>query len=335
MKAMVLRENQDGHWLREEDVEELVPGRGEVVVKVEACGVCRTDLHIVEGDLLSRRKRIVPGHEIVGRIISTGEGVSTLVRGQRVGIPWLHSTCGRCEYCISGRENLCLHKEFTGYTVAGGYAELAIAKEDFVFPLPEDKDAALLAPLLCSGIIGYRALKLTAPLPGGSLGIFGFGASAHIALQIASKIGLDVTAISRGERHLELARELGATNTMKYSELRPGLFDAAIVFAPAGEVVRQALFALKPGGSVSVPAVHLDQLPAMSYEEHLFKEKRLFSVEANTRADAREFLALSERLGIRTVIETRSMKDANSALLDLKQGKIKGSVVLRSFDNQH
>lgn len=325
---MVLREAREGEWLEKTEVQDPVPAAGEVLVAVEACGVCRTDLHIAEGDLRRTARTMIPGHEVVGRITGRGEGATRFSIGERVGIPWLHSTCGKCEYCLKGEENLCANKQFTGYSTWGGYAEKITAREDFIFRLPEDRKAHELAPLLCSGIIGYRALKLTAPFPGGRLAILGFGASAHLTLQAAVGLGLDVTVVSRGKGHALLATELGAGEVLNYSELKEGIAESAIVFAPAGDVVKAALKAVRPGGRVAVPAIHLDRLPEMSYEEHLFREKKLFSVEANTRADALEFLAIADRLKLRTVTEVRPRASANEALLDLKRGRVNGSAVL-------
>lgn len=332
MKVMAHRSRTEGDWLVEEERDIPGPGQGEVLVRIEACGVCRTDLHIVEGDLPEMVPGIVPGHEVVGVVEQVGKGVSHFARGDRAGIMWLHGTCGKCQYCLSGRENLCSSKEFTGYTVDGGYAEFALAREGFLLPISQGMDAVEAAPLLCSGIIGYRALKLAMPPPGGRLGIFGFGGSAHLTLQAASGIGLDVGVVSRGDAHLDLAKRLGASEVWKSGSTAgkelAGRFDTAIVFAPAGEVVSLALESVKPGGRVAVPAVHLDRVPEMSYREHLFREKSLFSVEANTRADAREFLALASRLGIRSETDSIPLARANEGLRRLKHGKVNGAEVL-------
>ena len=333
MRAMVLKGRTEGDWLKLQNVGTREPGTGEVLVRVAVCGVCRTDLHIVEGDLAPVRRDIVPGHEIVGIVERTGKGVNSVAAGDTVGMMWLHGTCGRCAYCLSGRENLCPEKEFTGYSVNGGYAEYAVGREDFLVPVPEGWKAERIAPLMCSGIIGYRALKMAMPEPGGRLGIFGFGGSAHITLQVASRMGLDVSVVTRSEEHLRLAKRLGAAETWRSGSDTPreigGKLDSAIVFAPAGEVVKTALECVRSGGKVAVPAVHLDRLPEMDYNSHLFREKRLFSVEANTRADAAEFIEVAARLGIETEVELVRLEEANTALLRLKKGKINGAAVLQ------
>ncbi len=333
MIAMVNRSRVEDEWLSQEEVELKEPADNEVLVRVRACGVCRTDLHIVEGDLQPIIDGLVPGHEIVGTVVRAGRSVVGVSEGDTVGIMWLHSTCGRCDYCVRGQENLCASKEFTGYSVNGGYAEYAIGRGGFVLPLPRGINPERSAPLMCSGIIGYRALKLALPPPGGRLGIFGFGGSAHITVQMASKLGIEVCVVSRGEEHLKLAQRLGAAETWISSKSTPEdigrKFDSAIVFAPAGEVAKQALECIKPGGCVAVPAVHLDRLPEMDYQKNLFREKRLFSVEANTRADATEFLSMAFRLGVRSEVEVFSLGQANRALKNLKHGRINGAAVLK------
>lgn len=333
MMAMVHRNITDGRWLEQEEVERREPVADEVLIRVKACGVCRTDLHIVEGDLPAVVPGIIPGHEIVGTVEKTGRSVRSFSVGQTVGMMWLHGACGRCEYCISGRENLCGDKEFTGYSVNGGYAEYATGREGYVLHLPEGANPEKTAPLLCSGIIGYRALKLAMPPPGGRLGIFGFGGSAHITVQVASRMGIDVCVVSRSEEHLKLAMKLGAAETWISGRDTPRdigrKFDSAIVFAPAGDVARLALECIKPGGCVAVPAVHLDRVPEMDYKTHLFNERRLFSVEASTRADANEFISMAFRLGIRSEVLVEDLARANSVLRKLKNGKINGAAVLK------
>lgn len=333
MIAMVHRSEREGDWLSQEEVSIREPGPGEVLVKISACGVCRTDLHIVEGDLPEIVSGLIPGHEIVGVVEKTGKSVTGIVEGDEVGMMWLHGTCGRCAYCLSGRENLCASKEFTGYSVNGGYAEYAIGREGFVLPLPRGSSPEKVAPFMCSGIIGYRALRLALPGPAGRLGVFGFGGSAHITVQLASKMGIDACVVSRSIDHLNLARKLGAAETWKSDANTPRdigeKFDSAIVFAPAGEVVKMALECIKPGGSVVVPAVHLDSIPEMDYDSHLFREKRLLSVEANTRTDALDFLKVAFRYGLKSETEVFNMGHANRALEKLKHGKINGAAVLR------
>lgn len=333
MKVMAQSGREDGRWLSEMEKQTPHPLQDEVLIKVEACGVCRTDLHILQEDLPVLRQELVPGHEVVGTVHSVGKNVAGVSEGDRVGLMWLHGTCGKCPYCTSGRENLCAAKEFTGYSVDGGYGEYAIGREAFLLPLPRYMDAEYLAPLLCSGIIGYRALKLALPPPSGRLGIFGFGGSAHITLQVAARLGADVCVVSRSLRHLQLAETLGAAKTVQSgSDVASEIgekFDSAIVFAPAGSVVRQALECVKPGGRVAVPAVHLDSIPEMDYSSHLFREKKLFSVEANTRADAQEFIGMAFRLGIRTEVKTFELGQANLALEELLKGRINGAAVLK------
>ena len=333
MKAMVLRSVApvESRPLRLEELETPEPRATEVLVRVDKCGVCRTDLHVVEGDLPPLRPAIVPGHEIVGRVVRAGSAVHTLSAGERVGIPWLHHTCGRCEYCTTGRENLCAEKVFTGYSVNGGYAEYAIGEEGYTFPLPA-ADAARFAPFLCAGIIGYRALKVALPRPGGRIGFFGFGGSAHLTLQLAARLGYETVAYSRNPAHLELAQEVGASEVVLTTEREsvpstPRL-DGAVVFAPTGEVVVQALRELKKGGTLSIAAIHMSPIPSIDYDRYLFGERKIVSVEANTRSDAREFLDLAHRLHLDSTVQERRLEDANEALADLKSGRLTGAAVL-------
>lgn len=321
----------ESHPLVLESVETPEPKDNEVLVRVDKCGVCRTDLHVVEGDLPPLRTRIIPGHEIVGTVTQVGKGVRSLTQGDTVGVPWLHRTCGRCEYCTTGRENLCGAKALTGYTVDGGYAEYALGEEGYVFRLPP-ADATRWAPFLCAGIVGYRALKLALPRPGGRIGFFGFGASAHLTLQLASRLGYETVAYSRNPDHLRLAKQLGASELVLTSERTPSAaaptLDSAVVFAPVGEVVVNALPELKKGGTLSIAAIHLSPIPPIDYDRYLFGERRIVSVEANTRADAREFLDLAARLQLQSTVTVRALKDANEALGDLKAGRVLGAMVL-------
>ena len=333
MRAMVLHKpsSSEAHPLSLEDVKKPEPRVNEVVVQVDKCGVCRTDLHIVEGDLAPQVPAIIPGHEIVGQVTEKGHDVRTLSVGDLVGIPWLHHTCGRCEYCITGRENLCDNKVFTGYTVNGGYAEYAVGEEGYVFRLPS-ADPAKLAPFLCAGIIGYHALKVALPRPGGRIGFFGIGGSAHLALQLASKLGYETVGYSRNPAHLELARTLGASETVNTiddptAHARPSL-DSAIVFAPVGEAVIQALRELKKGGCLSIAAIHMSPIPTIDYDRYLFGERKIVSVEANTRADAREFLDLATRLKLESTVSVKPLERANEALHELKTGQVVGALVL-------
>jgi propanol-preferring alcohol dehydrogenase len=330
---MVLRSTSavESSPLRREEVAIPEPADREVLVRVDKCGVCRTDLHVVEGDLPPLLSQVIPGHEIVGTVARVGREVRSLSEGQTVGIPWLHHTCGSCEYCLTARENLCERKVFTGYSTNGGYAEYALGEEGYVFPLPSG-NAARQAPWLCAGIIGYHALKVALPRPGGRIGFFGFGGSAHLALQLASRLGYETVAYSRNPGHLELAKEVGAAETVLASGPRTAAakptLDSAVVFAPAGEVVPQALAELKKGGCLSIAAIHMSPIPSIDYDRLLFGERRIVSVEANTRADAREFLDLAERLHLDSTVSVRPLPEANRALQDLKHGQVVGALVL-------
>jgi alcohol dehydrogenase, propanol-preferring len=303
----------------------------EILVRVDVCGVCRTDLHVVEGDLPPRLAGGIPGHEIVGRVTEVGPGVSTFTPGERVGVPWLHHTCGQCEFCRTGRENLCDRKTFTGYDVPGGYAEYVKAEPAFALRLPEGEPSRL-APWLCAGLIGYRALKIALPRPGGRIGFFGFGGSAHLTLQLASKLGYETVAYTRNPAHAELAQRLGASETVLTSTEPRGdpapRLDGAVVFSPAGESVIQALRELRKGGTLSIAAIHLSPIPSIDYDRYLVGERRIQSVEANTREDAREFLDLAGRLHLESHVTSRPLAEANEALSDLKHGRIDGAVVL-------
>jgi propanol-preferring alcohol dehydrogenase len=305
------------------------PGPRDILVRVSACGVCRTDLHVVEGDLPARRPRIVPGHEVVGAVERLGEGCKRFALGARVGIAWLRETCGECAWCRSGRENLCPKARFTGYDEDGGYAELAMVREDFAYALPQGLADQELAPLLCAGIIGFRALKRAQVRPEGTLGLYGFGGSAHITLQVAKYWGCRVFVISRAGGHRDLAQALGADWIGGAEDRPPAELDAAILFAPAGELVLPALAALAPAGVLAIAGIHLTDIPALNYARHLFKEKELRSVTANTRADGEEFLALAEKIPVRTETISFPLADANQALKLLKHDQIKGAAVLR------
>jgi propanol-preferring alcohol dehydrogenase len=304
-------------------------GPGQVRVAVEVCGVCRTDLHVVEGDLAPRLETVIPGHEVVGRIDALGPGVGGLREGDRVGVAWLHRTCGSCRHCRAGRENLCTEPHFTGWSAQGGYAEHLVAPAPFVHPLPERPAADALAPLLCAGIIGYRAYRSSGIQPGGCLGIFGFGGSAHIVIQVARHHGCRVFVFSRDEGHQGLARELGAEWVGGSFDPPPEFLDAAILFAPAGELVLPALEALDRGGTLAIAGIHLSDIPALDYQRHLFQERVLRSVTANTRDDARVLLALGAEIPIETHTVSYPLEGANEALADLKHDRVRGAAVLR------
>jgi propanol-preferring alcohol dehydrogenase len=303
---------------------ELRPGH--VMIGVEACGVCRTDLHIVEGEVRGALP-VVPGHQVAGRIASVAPDVTGLGAGDLVGVGWLASTCGECAYCRSDRENLCERATFTGRDVPGGYAQRMVADARFVFPLPPGMTANEAAPLLCAGIIGYRSLKLSAIRPGGRLGLVGFGASAHLALQVARHWGCDVYAFTREEHHRRLALELGAVWAGEAWD-DPGVtLDAAVIFAPAGELVPQTLAHLDRGATLAINAIHMSPIPSLDYGT-LYWERTVRSVANYTRADAREFLALAAEIPVRADVELYPLEDANDVLLRLKRGQVHGAAVL-------
>ena len=330
MKSMVVERAgpAESHPLALREGDPPQPGPGQIRVRVEVCGVCRTDLHIIEGDLAPKRDSVVPGHEIVGRVDACGPRVDTVVEGDRVGVAWLSRTCGICRFCASARENLCLDPRFTGWGVDGGYAEYCLAEADFVYPLASGVSARDAAPLLCAGIIGYRAYRRSGIRPGGRLGLYGFGGSAHIAIQLARHFGCEVYVFSRGGRHRELAEELGAAWVGESSERPPVPLDAAILFAPVGSLVPPALEALDRGGALAVAGIHLSDVPPLDYRRHLFQERELRSVTANTREDGRELLALGASIPIVTHTVPYPLADANRALVDLKQDRIRGAAVL-------
>ncbi|MDF5758216.1 zinc-binding alcohol dehydrogenase family protein [Spongiactinospora sp. TRM90649] len=303
------------------------PGPGEVLVRVEVCAVCRTDLHLAEGDLPPRRPRTVPGHEAVGRVVEAAEG--TLPVGTRVGVAWLRSTCGRCRYCRRGLENLCPYSTYTGWDADGGYATHLVAPAAYVYPLPGDRPPGPLAPLLCAGIIGYRALLRSEPPPGGRLGIYGFGASAHLTAQVAIAQGATVHVLTRSPAARELALALGAASAAGARDEPPEPLDAAILFAPVGDLVPVALAALDRGGVLAVAGIHLTDIPELNYERHLFQERTLRSVTANTRADGRAYLEAAVARPPRVTTVDYAFEDADRALADLAADRINGAAVLR------
>ncbi len=329
MRAMVLRAPVavEAAPLRLTEAERPVPAPGAVLVRVLACGVCRTDLHAVEGELQLPKLPVVPGHQIVGVVEELGEGASGLKIGQRVGIPWLHWTCGECGFCRRQQENLCENVEFTGLHVDGGYADYLLAHADFVYPMSEALSPIAAAPLLCGGVIGMRALRLSGVGAAERLGMWGFGGSAHITMQVARHWGCEVYVFTRGEEHQRLALELGAAWAGKPDDQAPHLVDAAIVFAPAGEVVPMALRAVRKGRTVALAGIHMSPIPEMPYEL-LYHERVLRSVANSTRQDVRDLLEAAEQIPIRTATQTFSLEQANQALLALKQGEVRGTAVL-------
>jgi propanol-preferring alcohol dehydrogenase len=303
-------------------------GGGEVLVRVLACGVCRTDLHVIEGELPPKLSPVIPGHQVVGVVEQMGEGAKRFSKSARVGIAWLHKTDGTCEYCRRGEENLCDAPLFTGYSVNGGYAEFIVAPEAFVYPLPEGFPDEQAAPLLCAGIIGYRCLRMAGVARGAKLGFYGFGAAAHVAIQVANHWGVDVYASTRDVRHQRLAMELGAKWAGGTLDAPPAKLDAAIVLAPAGEIVPEALKALRKGGRLILGGIHMSPIPSFSYDL-VYEERVIRSVANNTRQDGEEFLALAAEIPIRTRVQVYPLREANRALNALKNDAISGAAVLR------
>ncbi len=316
-----------GHPLESRDLPEPSPARGQVLIRVGACAVCRTDLHIVDGELTKPKLPLIPGHEVVGGVVQTGEAAERFEVGQRVGVPWLAWTCGHCEYCRMGKENLCDQARFTGYTVDGGYASLMVADERFCFPIPEHFSDVDAAPLLCAGLIGYRSLTKTGDAK--RLGLYGFGAAAHIMSQVARFQGREVFAFTRegDEAGQEFARSLGAVWAGSSTELPPVPLDAAIIFAPAGPLVPQALRAVRKAGIVVCGGIHMSQIPAFSYDL-LWEERSLCSVANLTRKDGEAFFPLAAQVPIKTSVQPFPLGQANGALLQLRNGRVKGAAVL-------
>jgi propanol-preferring alcohol dehydrogenase len=308
------------------------PGRGEVLVEVAVCGVCRTDLHVRDGDLPPHRSPVVPGHEVVGRVVAVGEGVARFAEGDRVGVAWLRHTCGECRWCRRGRENLCPDSRYTGWDEDGGYAEYCVVPAAFAYDIPHDLPDEQAAPLLCAGIIGYRALR-RANLPhGGRLGIYGFGGSAHITAQIAIAQGAEVHVLTRDAAARELALSLGAASAGGAYDAPPVPLDASILFAPVGDLVPPALEALDRGGTLALAGIHLSDVPVLDYQRHLFRERTLTSVTSNTRADGEELLRLAPRLGVTATTTPYPLDRADEALDDLAADRVHGAAVLRIGD---
>lgn len=330
MKAMILREARpiEENPLQIVDIEEAAPGPGEIRVGISACGLCHTDLHTVEGELPPAKLPLIPGHQVVGRVERVGAEASRFRVGDRVGVAWLHSTCGNCAFCLHGKENLCEQARFTGYDVDGGYAQYINVPQDFAYPIPQGFPDLEAAPLLCAGIIGFRALRLAEVERGGRLGLFGFGAAAHIAIQVAVHWGCQVFVFSRSEEHRDLARKLGAVWTGRAEEDAPHKLDSAIIFAPAGKLVLDGLRVLRRGGTLALAGIYMTPIPQMDYARDLYYERTVRSVANNTRQDGEDFLRLAAEIPIHTEVQTFALEEANHALRLLKEGKIQGGGVL-------
>jgi alcohol dehydrogenase, propanol-preferring len=318
-----------GHPLRLSTTDEIPrPGPGELLLRVLACGVCRTDLHVTEGDLAPRRPAVTPGHEVVGEVAALGEGAAGFAVGDRAGAAWLRWTDQDCKFCTRGAENLCPNSLYTGWDENGGYAEYMTVPAAYAHHLPPGYSDAELAPLLCAGIIGYRALKRAELPPGGRLGLYGFGGSAHLAAQVALAQGATVHVLTRGEQAQRLARELGAASVGGAADMPPEPLDSAILFAPVGDLVLPALAALDRGGTLAVAGIYLSDIPPLNYEKHLFQERQLRSVTSNTRADAREFLAFAAGHKLAVTTHPYPLDSADQALRDLQAGRFDGAAVL-------
>jgi propanol-preferring alcohol dehydrogenase len=330
MRAALLRAPQpiERNPLEMANVPVPRPGPADVLVRVHACGVCRTDLHVTEGELAPRKSPVIPGHQVVGVVEAAGEGVTKFHPGDRVGIAWLHSTDGSCRFCQSGRENLCDNAGFTGWTVDGGYAEYALGAEQFVYALPAGFTDLQAAPLLCAGIIGFRALRVSGITRGGRLGIYGFGAAGHVCIQVARHWGADVYVMTRDARHRKLAADLGATWVGAAADAPPHKLDSAIIFAPAGELVIAALEALDKGGTLALAGIHMSPVPPLDYGL-LYQERVVRSVANNTRQDGEDFLRTAAEIPIHTEVEVFPLAEANRALNALKNDAIRGAAVLQ------
>jgi alcohol dehydrogenase, propanol-preferring len=331
MRAMLLDKQASAEEspLRLVEVPVHTPGAGEIRVRVRACALCRTDLHITEGDLKLRRSPIIPGHQIVGVVDAVGAGVRQHREGDRVGVAWIHSTCGECAYCRKELENLCDRGRFTGWDADGGYAEAMAVSESFAYPLPASFSDLDVAPLLCAGIVGYRSFRLSNAKAGDRVGLYGFGASAHIILQVARHVGCEVYVFTRSEGHQQLARAMGAAWVGRAEETPPEKLDAAVIFAPVGGLVLEALRVLRKGGTVSLADITMSPIPAIDYDRLLYHERIIRSVANATRDDAREFLALAAEIPVRAEIEIFPLQDANKALQALKASRIHGAGVLK------
>jgi propanol-preferring alcohol dehydrogenase len=334
MLAMILKDQKEIEKnpleLVEMEKPEIKPD--EILVKVKICGVCHTDLHEVEGELPLPKKPLIPGHQVVGMVEEVGEKVTRFKIGDRVGMAWLYSTCGKCKYCLAGKENLCESARFTGYHVDGGYAQYTAISQDFAYPIPDGFSDEQAAPLLCGGIIGYRALNLSEIKPKGVLGLYGFGNSAHVAIQVATFWGCEVLVFTRSKKHQSLAEELGASWVGTAKKAAPRKLDSAIIFAPAGELVLDALNALDKGGTLALAGIYITPIPEMDYEKHLYHERTVRSVANATRKDGEELLDLAAEIPIETTTTSFPLNDANRVLQLLKDSKIDGGGLLKIPD---
>jgi len=330
MKAMVLKKAMavEKNPLEYINVPSPVPGPGEILIRVHACGICRTDLHTVEGEIQPTRMPIIPGHQVIGTVASRGPETKRYRKGDRVGMAWLFRTCGNCPFCLAGKENLCEKAQFTGFDADGGFAEYTKIHEDFAYPIPKVFTDLEAAPLLCAGIIGYRALRLSEIKKGQRLGLYGFGAAAHITVQVAVHRGCEVYVFTRGGAHQALALRLGAFWAGSPGDQPPAKTHSAVIFAPAGELVPLALTRLEKGGTLALGGIYMTAIPVLDYTKHLYDERTIRSVTASTRQDGIELLKEAAQIPIRTEIQSFSLEEANRALLLLKQGKINGAGVL-------
>ena len=330
MRAMVLSKPAaiETRPLALEELAQPTPADDEILVRVRTCGVCRTDLHVSEGELPPKRPAIVPGHEVIGVVERTGAGCTRFKAGDRAGIAWLRETCGVCRYCRRGRENLCPNARFTGWDHDGGYAEFATVREAYAYHVPPAINDEHAAPLMCAGIIGYRSIKRAGIEPGMTVGLYGFGGSAHLVIQVLKHWGCTVYVMSRGGVHRDLAGELGADWIGEASDAPPAPLDAGIMFAPAGELVPPAMRALDRGGILAIAGIYLSDIPALQYERELFYERELRSVTANTRADGEEFLRIAGEIPIKTFTVAMALEEANEALSMLKHDELRGTAVL-------
>jgi alcohol dehydrogenase, propanol-preferring len=326
MRAALLHQQRTP--LRLADVSIPEPGPQQVRLRISCCAVCHTDLHIFQGDIPAHKMPVIPGHQIVGVVDKLGSNATVLKLGDRLGIPWLHRTDQTCAYCTSGLENLCEHAQFTGYDADGGYAEFTVVDQDFAYPIPSQFTDESAAPLLCAGIIGYRSFRLSGARPGDRLGLYGFGASAHIVIQFARYLGCEVYVFTRSTEHRKLAEELGASWTGSAEDTPPQPLDASIIFAPLGALIPEALRVTRKAGTVALAGITMSEIPPMPYEL-LYHERILRSVANSTRQDAREFLELAAKVPIRTEIQTYELNDINRALDDLSHSRIRGAGVVR------